>query len=326
MIICIILAVIGIITFIFGYYSIHNTKIINQNIKDENLRIENENIQLLSQKSDLEKDLDVINRLLDDKSNQLQKENQKLKDLKESVDTVYKDKQEMSQKAFENFCSILDKNYEEKSDSYSKLILNLDEAYQNQQDNILQDLDKLKTELEDIKKQRTAILEAQIREKEIKEQKEFYCLPISVADRNDIQVLERVKTQLNKPRVLSMLIWSTFFQKPMTTLCNNVLGTSIICGIYKITNQIDNKCYIGQSVNVSQRWKDHAKCGLGIDTPAGNKLYKAMMEEGIWNFSWELLEACPVAQLNEKEKYYIDLYDSYNYGYNSSKGIGVNNI
>lgn len=322
MIICIILAVIGIITFIFGYYSIHNTKIINQNIKDENLRIENENIQLLSQKSDLEKDLDVINRLLDDKSNQLQKENQKLKDLKESVDTVYKDKQEMSQKAFENFCSILDKNYEEKSDSYSKLILNLDEAYQNQQDNILQDLDKLKTELEDIKKQRTAILEAQIREKEIKEQKEFYCLPISVADRNDIQVLERVKTQLNKPRILSMLIWSTFFQKPMTTLCNNVLGTSIICGIYKITNQIDNKCYIGQSVNVSQRWKDHAKCGLGIDTPAGNKLYKAMIEEGIWNFSWELLEECSREQLDSKEKYYIDLYNACDFGYNSNKGNG----
>lgn len=322
MIICIILAVIGIITFIFGYYSIHNTKIINQNIKDENLRIENENIQLLSQKSDLEKDLDVINRLLDDKSNQLQKENQKLKDLKESVDTVYKDKQEMSQKAFENFCSILDKNYEEKSDSYSKLILNLDEAYQNQQDNILQDLDKLKTELEDIKKQRTAILEAQIREKEIKEQKEFYCLPISVADRNDIQVLERVKTQLNKPRVLSMLIWSTFFQKPMTTLCNNVLGTSTICGIYKITNQIDNKCYIGQSVNISQRWKDHAKCGLGIDTPVGNKLYKAMIEEGIWNFSWELLEECSREQLDSKEKYYIDLYNACDFGYNSNKGNG----
>lgn len=322
MIICIILAVIGIITFIFGYYSIHNTEIINQNIKDENLRIENKNIQLLSQKSDLEKDLDVINRLLDDKSNQLQKENQKLKDLKESVDTVYKDKQEMSQKAFENFCSILDKNYEEKSDSYSKLILNLDEAYQNQQDNILQDLDKLKTELEDIKKQRTAILEAQIREKEIKEQKEFYCLPISVADRNDIQVLERVKTQLNKPRVLSMLIWSTFFQKPMTTLCNNVLGTSTICGIYKITNQIDNKCYIGQSVNVSQRWKEHAKCGLGIDTPAGNKLYKAMIEEGIWNFSWELLEECSREQLDSKEKYYIDLYNACDFGYNSNKGNG----
>ena len=119
-----------------------------------------------------------------------------------------------------------------------------------------------------------------------------------------------------------MLIWSTFFQKPMTLLCNNILGTSTICGIYKIPNQIDNRCCIGQSVHVSQRWKEHAKCGLGIDTPAGNKLYKAMMEEGIWNFSWELLEECPREQLDNKEKYYIDLYNAYDFGYNSNKGNG----
>ena len=228
----------------------------------------------------------------------------------------------MSQKAFENFCDILSRDYEEKSNDYTKLMSNLDESYQIKQENILQELDKLNKELDDIKKQRVSILEAQIREKEIKEKKDFYCLPISVTDRNDIQVLERVKTQLNKPRILSMLIWSTFFQKPMTLLCNNILGTSTICGIYKITNQIDNRCYIGQSVNISQRWKDHAKCGLGIDTPAGNKLYKAMMEEGIWNFSWELLEECPREQLDSREKYYIDLYNAYDFGYNSNKGNG----
>ena len=83
-----------------------------------------------------------------------------------------------------------------------------------------------------------------------------------------------------------------------------------------------------QSVNlikklsdVADRWKQHAKCGLGIDTPAANKLYKAMQEDGINNFSWELIEKCPREQLNEKEKYYIELYDAYNFGYNSNVGI-----
>jgi hypothetical protein len=47
-----------------------------------------------------------------------------------------------------------------------------------------------------------------------------------------------------------------------------------------------------------------------------------MQEYGLWSFSWELLEECPRGQLNEKEKYYIELYDSYNFGYNSNKGIG----
>ena len=118
----------------------------------------------------------------------------------------------------------------------------------------------------------------------------------------------------------------------MTTLCNNILGTTQVTGIYKITNQKNNMCYIGQAVDVADRWKQHAKCGLGIDTPAANKLYKAMQEDGINNFSWELIEKCPREQLNEKEqcpkeklnereKYYIELYDAYNFGYNSNVGI-----
>jgi len=60
---------------------------------------------------------------------------------------------------------------------------------------------------------------------------------------------------------------------------------------------------------------------LGIDTPASNKLYKAMIEDGLRNFSFEILEECPTAQLNEKEKYYIQLYKSYDYGFNNNRGI-----
>ena len=106
----------------------------------------------------------------------------------------------------------------------------------------------------------------------------------------------------------------------MNALCNNVLGTSIVTGIYKITNQKTDMCYIGQSVDLASRWKQHAKCGLGIDTPQGNKLYKDMLEYGLDSYSWELLEECPREKLDEKEKYYINLYDAYNYGFNSTKG------
>ena len=47
-----------------------------------------------------------------------------------------------------------------------------------------------------------------------------------------------------------------------------------------------------------------------------------MIQDGIWNFSWELLEQCPRSDLDEKEKFYINLYQSYEYGYNSNTGIG----
>jgi group I intron endonuclease len=118
-----------------------------------------------------------------------------------------------------------------------------------------------------------------------------------------------------------MLIWQTWFQKPLKALSANVLGTKVVTGIYKITNRQTGECYVGQARDVASRWSDHAKCGLGIDTPANNKLYQAMEKYGLWSFSWELLEECPQEQLNEKEKFYIDLYDSYNYGMNSNKGV-----
>jgi group I intron endonuclease len=118
-----------------------------------------------------------------------------------------------------------------------------------------------------------------------------------------------------------MLIWQTWFQKPLKTLSANILGTKDVTGIYKITNVLTNECYIGQAVNVRERWAEHAKCGLGIDTPAGNKLYAAMKEYGLWSFSWELLEECPRAQLNEKEAFYISMYQADSYGLNSNKGL-----
>ena len=117
-----------------------------------------------------------------------------------------------------------------------------------------------------------------------------------------------------------MLIWQTYFQKQLTSLCNSIFGSKVVCGIYKITNQLDNYCYVGQSVDIAKRIAEHVKCGLGIDTPAGNKLYEAMLRDGVQNFSFELLEACPRTELDAKEKEYIAIYDCYNLGYNSNRG------
>lgn len=137
-----------------------------------------------------------------------------------------------------------------------------------------------------------------------------YQLNLSENDKSDINNLQKVRDYLHNPRILDMLIWTTFYQKPMTALCKNIFGTQAKCGIYKITNQLTQECYIGQSLDIQTRLKTHAKCGLGIDTPQKNKLYQAMLKDGLYNFSWELVTECPQQELDEKERYYIDLYDS----------------
>ena len=236
------------------------------------------------------------------------------------IDETISNSKLRSQEAFESYCDILDSAYRNTEKEYSELEDNLKEAYAIAQEKLLAETSEIQRELDKIKATRTAAIEAQIREKKIKEQQSFYCLKISDADIADIQKLENIKKTLNKPRVLSMLIWQTWFQKPLKALAANILGTSTVTGIYKITNIITGECYIGQAADVASRWSEHAKCGLGIDTPAGNKLYKAMQEYGLQSFSWELLEKCDRAELNEKERYYIGLYDSVNYGYNILKG------
>ena len=288
----------------------------NTKAKDEKNKLEYQisNLKLEKDKLDYEQ-LNTKNNI----KNLKEQINIYTENLRQIDETISNSKQR-SQEAFESYCDILDSAYRNTEKEYSELEDSLKEAYAIAQEKLLAETSEIQRELDKIKATRTAAIEAQIREKKIKEQQSFYCLKISDADIADIQKLENIKKTLNKPRVLSMLIWQTWFQKPLKALAANILGTSTVTGIYKITNIITGECYIGQAADVASRWSEHAKCGLGIDTPAGNKLYKAMQEYGLQSFSWELLEKCDRAELNEKERYYISLYDSVNYGYNILKG------
>lgn len=284
-------------------------------------------IKIYNAKNELEK----INKNINEKDNQLSSLSNKLSTTQEILKNKKADLvqttevlgrlQTNTEESFTNYCKILDKSYQEKEQEYDEAVQLLKESYDKQQDKILAEAALCREELDKISATRAAAIQAQLKEKEIKEQLSYYCLQVTPEDLDDIQALERVKPKLHNQRILCMLIWSTYFQKSMTNLCDRILGLNTVCGIYKITNQETNECYIGQAVDMAKRWKDHAKCGLGIDTPVNNKLYKAMQEYGIWNFSWELLEKCTSANLNEKEAYYIELYQSKSYGYNSSAGI-----
>lgn len=237
-----------------------------------------------------------------------------------TIQNAIDNQQELSNNAFQNYVEILEQRYKEVEEEHNQEVDTLNTAYSNLQLELMREADKVREDLDKIKATRAAAIEAARREKDIESNLTFYCLEISDADKIDIAKLEALKPSLNKPRVLSMLIWQTWFQKPLKALSANVVGVTDKTGIYKITNIKTKECYIGQAANIKDRWVEHAKCGLGIDTPAGNKLYKAIQEFGLWNFSFEVLEECPREQLNEKEKYYIDLYSSYDYGYNSTRG------
>jgi hypothetical protein len=160
-----------------------------------------------------------------------------------------------------------------------------------------------------------------LREEEVKNTRSFYSLTLDKKFEHDIKILNSIKDTLTDCRPLLMAMWSAYYLKPSNDLAARVLGSATKTGIYKITNPDLGLSYIGQARDIKERWRDHQKAGLGIDTPANNKLYAAMQRYGIEAFTFELLEECPSADLNEKEAYYIDLYDTYNYGFNSNTGV-----
>ena len=90
-----------------------------------------------------------------------------------------------------------------------------------------------------------------------------------------------------------------------------------ICGIYKITNLINGKMYIGQAQDIYKRWYAHKYSAFKKDNKRYNViLYRAIRKYGLENFEFEILEECCVGELNEKEIYYINKYNTCIYNKN----------
>lgn len=97
-----------------------------------------------------------------------------------------------------------------------------------------------------------------------------------------------------------------------------------ICGIYKITNLIDEKFYIGQSIHIFNRWKQHTQSLYKIISPElESPLRRAFIEKGLLeqisqegvynNFKFEIIEECSKDKLTEREYSWIDkLNPAYN--------------
>ena len=131
-----------------------------------------------------------------------------------------------------------------------------------------------------------------------------------------MKIISQFGEQLHNKEVLNRAIFDAFVKKPMNEMIKRVLEGKSPSGIYMITNLLTNEIYIGRAVSIDKRWQEHCKSCFNIGTIAHSTLHTRMAKEGIWNFSFQLLEEVPKYKLSEREKYWINFYKTKEYGLN----------
>lgn len=280
-----------------------------------------------------------LNLVVEDKSKILAKELSKLYQQKETLEKEIREKNNFNESLLklreEELNRLIEKERQEKRKNLdSELLIYKEHQLLNistdigirkaelqselfKKQNELLELDDI---LEDYRTRRESINKAILREKEIQEQEAFYKIDIPKNVQEDIQVLEQIRPQLKNREALSKLIWDVFIQRPVSELTKRITNGRDISGIYKITYVKTGEAYIGKTTNIKTRFINHCKTVCGLEGAAHSTLHTHMEKNGMWNYTFEIIEEVEKDKLGEKEAYYIDFYDTKNYGLNQKRG------
>ena len=226
---------------------------------------------------------------------------------------------EIAEQELKQKINSLDEHYKESEEDYrheyTEMMQNAVLEYEYAINSKIKERNELDEEIDDKKSKIAALIEDAKRQYEEEHKQDFYRLCLTSEDIADIYQLRQLIPKLKKPEPVNKVIWKTYYEKPYTDLIGRVVGAGVHTGIYKITNIENKMCYVGQAVNIADRWKTHIKRGLGAETPINNKLYPAMVFYGVENFTFEIIEECDRGQLNEREDYWQEVFKAKEFGY-----------
>ena len=211
-----------------------------------------------------------------------------------------------------NHCKFLS---EQAQQEYETMMREGMEYYLSRINAAADDYNRVIAQLQDAKEKADAAVEVNKRAELERQEKDFYRLQLSDIDVEEIQRIRSIEPYLRKKEPLNKVVWKVYYEKPYTDLIGRVVGQGRKTGIYKITNLENGMCYVGQAVDIAERWKQHIKRGIGADPPTSNKLYPAMLAIGVENFTFEIIEQCNGSKLSEREQYWQDFYHAKDFGY-----------
>lgn len=298
----------------------------NEQLRYENLGLEEECSQLTQE---IEARQAEVGLLHSDKKTLEQEKillKESIEDLEKVKSELYSAQEELAQASFEKALERMAQELQEARSQYEEQYTQtLKEAAESVQEEIqektkalqvlLEEFETVKQLMEQEKNQVSAAVEANKRAEAERTEKDFYRLNIPEIDLAEIEKIKEVLPYVRNPEALNKALWKVYYEKPYTDLVGRVIGSQQITGIYKITNLTNQMCYVGQAVNIAERWKQHIKRGMGAETPTKNKLYPAMMSFGVENFTFEIIQECKKSELDEQEDYWQDFFKAKEFGY-----------
>ena len=210
--------------------------------------------------------------------------------------------------------------YENANKELDNLVVEYEKKFEENKLEKQKEIKEIENKLEDLRSQRAAVNEEILRQKKLQEQEDFYKIQLPEEDKPDIEVLRQVAPRLRHPEAINKIIWSNYYQKPLAELRKRLLPNGDYSGVYKITRLKTGEIYIGQTSSLDKRFQEHTKSALGVGTLTSSQLHRTMATDGPENFTFEILEKVEKDKLKEREAYYIDFYDSKNYGLNTIRG------
>lgn len=278
---------------------------INTDRINENKRIEQANEQLIKNNEELEQKKDNLIASIHAQDNIL-------KSLSSTSDELRRNAESQAERDYEAKWKELQAKLEEQQNALSA-------EYKKQSDSIAEKIKQQQEKLNNIEAKQLAYIQAQQRQEEIAANQDYYRLALDKVDLDDISLLRELQPRFVKKESIDKLIWEVYFKPAYDILMSHLFeGTKKVCGIYKITDLTTGRSYIGQSVDIKERFRQHIKSALSYKIT--NMFYNTMQKSGVHNFTFEILEEVPRDKLNERETYWINFYKTKEFGLNSTCG------
>ena len=248
--------------------------------------------------------------------------NERMKEVDDIIEDTTKRRMEQLRETCEEAKSKYELQLKEYEENRLKQTEQIKDSCVEAENQYFEECKKIKEDTEYMRQQYEALLKPIKQYLKDKQEKYFYTIQLPEEFQDDIEfLLTTVAAKVQHPDIISKLVWAEYVKPNLDNTFKRIEIKSEP-GIYTLTSLENGMAYIGKSTDIKKRIADHFKSSIGIRSIADQAVHHAILKEGFWNWSIEVITYADKDKLNELEKYYIEFFKTQEFGYNKNSGGG----